>query len=931
MSGDGLLERDDELDRVDELLGATAASEGAFLLIEGPAGIGKSRVLGEVRARAERRMAVYAARGGELEGAFPFGVVRQLFEGVLADPERAARVFAGAAAPARDVLGAPTGTTQSGSASFAVLHGLYWLVLNLAEEQPVVLAVDDLHWVDRPSLRFLAYLARRLDGAPVFLAATLRSAEPGVDPLLLAELVQEPAVTSLRPRALSEEAVGALVAERLREDGEPGFVRACHRSTGGNPLLLRQLLGALAADGVRPREDEARAVQQIAPRAVSRTVLLRLGRLGPDAATAARAVAVLGDGATPRTVEALASLSGDAVVAATSALVRAELLAPESPLAFVHPLVRDAVYQEIPPAERERLHGRAAVVLRDADAPVEQVANQLLLAPPGGGETWAADAAIRAGRDAISRGAPDGAVAYLRRALEEPPPPEQRADVLRELAFTEAQTTAAGAAGHLRAALDATEDVAARAEIAQALARTLIFTGAPKDGLAVAHAAMDELPADDRDARLGLLALEATSVNFGAADPVALQALHDYRDIDPVTRGEALLGAITTMSWMHEGAGQDECCALALRVLGRIRHADDPLIAVGALIALHCAERDEVLDHWDRARSDAHTSGSLMENASMHSWYGHALLRRGDLAQARVELALGHDLVTQWGYSETVRLISTAWLVGAMVAQGDLDEADRRMRALTLPPEPSIPAFAFLYARAELSLAMGDAQAALEACDEGLRRASWIIAPIAFPWPALRALALDRLGRTDEALAVAEAWLEVARGWGAAGTVGPALRVLGTIQRDAGIETLRDAVTVLEGSSARLEHARALAAYGAAIRRDRRPSDAREPLRRALDLAVACDATAVAEEIRTELQATGARPRTDALSGVEALTPSERRVVDLAAGGSANREIAQTLFVTPKTVEVHLTNAYRKLGVRSRRELAGALTTGARP
>ncbi|UUY05496.1 AAA family ATPase [Svornostia abyssi] len=348
-----LLERDTEMGLLDELLASAAASEGRFLVIEGPAGIGKSRVLAEIRRRAGSRVRVLSARGGELEGAFPFGVVRQLFEGVIADPELAERVLAGAAGPARDVLGAPTGNTQAGGASFAVLHGLYWLALNLADEQPLVLAVDDLHWVDRPSLRFLAYLLRRLEGAPILVAATLRSSEPGVDPALLAEIAQDPVVTPLRPRPLSEQAVAALIADRLSEEPEAGFAQACHTSTGGNPLLLRQLLIALAADGVHPRESESAKVREIAPRAVSRTVLLRLARLTPQAAAVARAVAVLGDQAVPSVVASLTGLEAQEVADATGALIRAEILRPDQPLGFVHPLVRDAVYQEVPPAERE--------------------------------------------------------------------------------------------------------------------------------------------------------------------------------------------------------------------------------------------------------------------------------------------------------------------------------------------------------------------------------------------------------------------------------------------------------------------------------------------------------------------------------------------------------------------------------------------------
>jgi DNA-binding NarL/FixJ family response regulator len=130
---------------------------------------------------------------------------------------------------------------------------------------------------------------------------------------------------------------------------------------------------------------------------------------------------------------------------------------------------------------------------------------------------------------------------------------------------------------------------------------------------------------------------------------------------------------------------------------------------------------------------------------------------------------------------------------------------------------------------------------------------------------------------------------------------------------------------VVEGSPAKLEHAKCLFALGSAVRRSRKPTDAREPLRQALELAFVCGAAGLAEEIRTELHATGVRPRTEALSGPASLTAKERKVATLAADGATNRDIAQELYVTPKTVEVHLTNAYRKLGIRSRRELAGAL------
>jgi DNA-binding NarL/FixJ family response regulator len=199
--------------------------------------------------------------------------------------------------------------------------------------------------------------------------------------------------------------------------------------------------------------------------------------------------------------------------------------------------------------------------------------------------------------------------------------------------------------------------------------------------------------------------------------------------------------------------------------------------------------------------------------------------------------------------------------------------------------------------------------------------------PAWMAWRPLAARALDALGRADEALHLLGADLRRARAWGAPGPVGRTLRVMGELERDAGIPRLEEAVATLEASTARLELARALAGLGAAMRRARRPTEAREPLRRALEIATTCGAEGLAEHARTELHATGARPRSTALSGAGALTPSERRVAAMAAEGLSNRDIAQALYVTPKTVEVHLSSAYRKLGVRSRRELSRALAT----
>jgi len=193
-------------------------------------------------------------------------------------------------------------------------------------------------------------------------------------------------------------------------------------------------------------------------------------------------------------------------------------------------------------------------------------------------------------------------------------------------------------------------------------------------------------------------------------------------------------------------------------------------------------------------------------------------------------------------------------------------------------------------------------------------------------WRAEAALALFATGDAEGALRTARAELALAERWGAPRALGRALRVVGQLTGGAdGLDLLRRSVDVLDGSPARLEGARSLAELGAALRRAGRRQEAREPLARALDAAEVCGAAELARGVGTELRAAGFRPRRSRLVGVEALTPSEARVAELAAGGASNREIAQALFVTTKTVEVHLTSAYRKLGARRRTDLARLL------
>jgi DNA-binding CsgD family transcriptional regulator len=197
--------------------------------------------------------------------------------------------------------------------------------------------------------------------------------------------------------------------------------------------------------------------------------------------------------------------------------------------------------------------------------------------------------------------------------------------------------------------------------------------------------------------------------------------------------------------------------------------------------------------------------------------------------------------------------------------------------------------------------------------------------PAWMPWGTLQARALDALGLHDRARALLVNELDVARRWGSPGAIGATLRVLGSRSPSDGIDLLHEAVAVTESSSARLEHAKTLVALGTALRHGGRRTEARDPLVRGHELAQQCHAVALAATAKTELYAAGGRPRREALSGPDSLTPSERRIADLAAEGHTTRDIAQTLFVTTRTVEGHLTNVYRKLGISTRAALPEAL------
>ena len=527
----------------------------------------------------------------------------------------------------------------------------------------------------------------------------------------------------------------------------------------------------------------------------------------------------------------------------------------------------------------------------------------------------------------MGRGAIDSSVGYLRRALEEPPPASARPQLLLDLGEVEALTRGPDGARHLREAYEGLVDVHLRVRAANALGRALLFTSSPAEGAAVARQAARELPPGMEDEALGLEAFALMGVPFGALDPEEMRLSDEFRTRPLRTTGEKMMGAVAALEWNQSGGHVDGVVALSLAALagGDLAERDPNLLTLAALLPMIVGDREEALQIFDLAMVKAHRSGSLFAITGMYLWRGFALFWRGDLIDAEEDLRAAFDQAETWGYGPDTLQWNAAHLSWCLTERGDLAGASQTLARAPERGGHSDGARYWCNARLELLVAEGRYEDAVEAGEEYGRRFARYRNPQAARWSSLRAVALDALGLKRKAIDLAAEELDRARDWGAPGTVARSLRVLGTLEGPEGIERLEEAVEVAGRAPARLEQAKALAALGVMRRRAGRPDYAREPLARAHALAEVCGAERLLASIRTEMLAVGAEPASAMPRGAGSLTATERRVAALAAAGRAEREIAQELFVTPRTIEVKLTSALRKLGARTHDELALAL------
>jgi DNA-binding CsgD family transcriptional regulator len=572
--------------------------------------------------------------------------------------------------------------------------------------------------------------------------------------------------------------------------------------------------------------------------------------------------------------------------------------------------------------------------------PDELVAEHLLAAEPVG-DPQVVERLARAASTAAHSGAPESAAAYLLRGLAEPPEPARRSELLLQLGVAESNAGHPGAIGHLEQGVETAVDGPARAAAGLALAYALVELHDNRiiDSVRVLDETIASFGGDDtalaRSVETVAVAVARLDADMAAKNQSRIRAARQRAKTVPAPSRDVL--ALSTLIAMQTNEPAQVAADLARRSLharseqvpGSVALPQQSLIqAEAALMWSEC--HDELRPVLDTGIRDARNSGDALLLAGSLAYRAGLAPHLGDLRAAEADARTALEAVGM-PVPAFHRVLNTAAAVDALTGQGRLGDAEKLLAAENDLVEGSMLYDASLgLSRGRLRLAQLRADEALAdflraghaAQELGMDSPGWI------PWRSSAALACLIIGDTDRARQLAQGELALARTFGAPRTLGVALHTAGlAVGGSDGERLLREAIASLGRAGAVLDRARALCDLGAQLRRGNRRADSRELLREALDIAHRAGAAPLASRAQIELRATGARPRRAVLTGADALTASERRIAELAATGLTNRQIAQALFITARTVEGHLTSVFRKLAIDSREQLPAALLT----
>jgi DNA-binding CsgD family transcriptional regulator len=921
--GHGIVGRERELAQVRSFIASVPEGPSA-LLLEGAAGIGKTTLwqVGVAIARA-RGHRVLACRAAASEARLSYAALGDLFDFELPGLPAPQRRALDAALLRAEVEGAPPDQLAVSVASLGVLRAL-------ATSGPVVIAVDDVQWLDVPSARVLAFVVRRLQAAPIRMLVALRAGS-GADPLGLGETGPVP-LQRVPVGPLPDAAMTRLLRARTEGDlTHPSLLRL-QRISEGNPLFALEIARALTRRGVRPAPGEPLPV----PDDLQELLGGRLAALPPSAADGLLVVA-----ATARPTDELVVAAAERPERAAAGLRSAEaagvLTRAGGRLGFTHPLLGSTVYAGAAPSARRSVHRRLAELVDDP----EERARHLALAATGP-DPDVARALEEAGRHARARGAPDAAAELLELALTSTPP-EDDAGLTRRSSAASGYHFDAGDATRATALLEASiararpgrdralllfrlaaiswldmgrvqglseqalsevgDDAETRAAIHEHLAWVGIYRG--DLGFAAAHtsASMDQarLVADPavRAESLSTFAMVQFLLGRPARDLMAEAVQLEDAAIQeaPASQTTVFTASRTCSGLQLLWAGELDAARLVLHQelaeyerLGRY-------VVRGELLT-YLAEVECRAGNWKAAAGHAQEAYDIDVEAGWLLGLGHLLFPRalvaahtGDVAAARSDAEEGlrqslrnQDLLDASCNRAVLGLLELS-LSNPAAAMGQLEPVLAFLDELG-SPEPGVIPVAPDAIEALVSLGR------LEEAEELLDRLEQQGRALHRPW------AVATAGRGRGLLAAARGELPAAR------------------------SALEQALVEHRQVPQPFELARTLLVKGEVERRAKQKRAARFTLEQALDRFLALGAALWARRARDDLaRVGGATPPSSWLS------PTEQRIAQLVGEGKKNREVAEALFISVKTVEANLSRIFHKLGVRSRTELARRIAT----
>ncbi|MEU5216459.1 LuxR family transcriptional regulator [Streptomyces sp. NPDC020807] len=920
-----LVERAEQAMHLKQLMTECAAKRGRVVLLDGASGSGKTELLHRIAEHAGYGDGlVLRAACSRAERALPFGVLGQLLRSAVLPDEQARAIDALLDRAVADAAAGPADADPSASIGPELAHTLHEVaqaVLRLAETHPVFLGIDDIRHADRHSLDCLLYLARRIGSARVMLVLTDDPELPDSSPVFRTELLDQPHARRMPLAPLTEVGVVSFLASAIDRPTAERLAPEFQAVADGNLLLLHALL------------EDHRATGGVRPGGYGRAVLRQLSRVDPPVAEAARALAVLDGSAT---AERLARLTGADAARTEAALRTLSACGLVNGLAFRHEVARRAVLDDLHATARAALTVKAAELLYEQGSPAPETARLLVEAGAPAGD-WSVDVLLEAAEQELIAGRTVRATAALEAALvAHAEPTAERAAVEARLVQVRRLSDPATAEHHLTALATAARTGKLDPVNTIDLIRQLLWQGRTADASELLErlrgAELEphgEAAALLHDTEQWIAWTHPTLAKRGRRPQDAARAADVVaRRTDPWRRPTALLADALVNGRGHQVVERAE---QVLRDRGPsydITWPEEPaLLALGVLLA---ADRPDAAAWCDRLLSEGHTPYSPTWMALLSSARAEAAVGLGDLtgAVAHAQQATDHITPNAWGVAIGVPLGS---LVLATTRMGHYDETEAYLtRAVPQAMFQTRYGLYYLHARGQFHLATGHHHAALAdflACGERMR--DWgIDVPGIVPWRTSAAEAWLELGNREQAGRLAYDQL------GRPGTNGArpralALRVLaagGPVGRRP--QMLTEALDLFEQVGDRYEQTRVLADLSNAYYELGDSRRARTHARRARHLVGICGAAPLGEVLLSfgddsDDSAGPGSPQSDAL-----LTGSERRVAALAVGGYTNREIATKLFITPSTVEQHLTRVYRKLGVRCRKDLPVELTIG---